>query len=60
MVSDASGSYCVFVPEGKRLKAFVVNPAGGLPGVTEVTGLPKSIQSVVANPDQVAAGRSCK
>jgi hypothetical protein len=60
VVSDASGRYCVFVVEGKKLKAFVVNPAGGLPGVTKVTGLPKSIQSVVANPYQVAAGRSCR
>jgi hypothetical protein len=59
VVSDASGRYCVFVAYGKRLKAFVVSPAGGLPGVTDVTGLPKSIQSVVADPDQVAAGRSC-
>ncbi len=60
VVSDASGTYCVFAPVGKGLKAYVVTPAGGLPGVTEVTGLPKSIQSVVANPDQVAAGLSCK
>lgn len=60
VVSDAAGRYCVFVVEGKRLRAFVVSPAGGLPGVTRVTGLPKSIQSVVADPDQVAAGRSCR
>jgi hypothetical protein len=60
VVSDASGRYCVFVAAGKTLEPFVVSPAGGLPGVTELTGLPESIQSVVANPDQVAAGRSCQ
>jgi hypothetical protein len=59
VVSDASGKYCVFVPDGKRLKPFGVRPAGGLAGVTRVTGLPKSIQRVVANPDQVAAGQPC-
>jgi hypothetical protein len=59
VVSDASGKYCVFVVDGGGLKPFVVRPTGGLPGVTEVIGLPASVQRVVTNPQQVAPDRSC-
>jgi hypothetical protein len=59
VVSDAAGNYCVFVSVAGRLNAIVVRPAGGLPGETEVAALPASVQTIVANPAQVAAGRSC-
>ena len=59
VVSDASAAYCVFVVNATGLRALLVTPVGGLPGVTELTGLPRSIQSIVVNPNQVAAGRSC-
>ena len=59
VVADAAGQLCVFTVSSGRLRPILVRTHGGPPGEVAVTGLPASVQDVVANPAQVARGRSC-
>jgi hypothetical protein len=59
VVSDSAGRTCVFVTSGRLLVPLLVTTASGLPGATEVVGLPASVERVIANPGEVAAGRGC-
>jgi hypothetical protein len=59
VVADAAGQLCVFTVSSGQLRPILVDTHGGPPGEVAVTGLPPSVQEVVANPAQVARGRSC-
>jgi hypothetical protein len=53
VVTSATGSTCLFTFVAGRLTPLAVSLTSGLPGETDVTNLPASVSSVVANPAQL-------
>jgi len=54
IVTGGDGGLCVFTPSASgTLVSYPVVVEGGLPGVTEVSGLDASVTSVVANPGEL-------
>jgi hypothetical protein len=59
VVTGQTGVNCVFTPRGGHFVAHIVHTVGGLPGETEVTGLPPSISKVLVNPAAARPDLSC-
>ncbi len=55
VVVGANGTACVWAPGAGHYKSYKVTTRSGLPGTTEVYGLPSPVTSVLANPAQILA-----